>query len=130
MRRKLFAVALFALACSATLYASSVEAAEEAPAPRPVAGEDAKPGAKGKFGGFGGGKLDPEKLKQLQEKFGKNFDPAKFKDFKGKFDPEKLKEFKGKIDPEKLKDLKGKIDPEKLKDLKGKFGKGFGKKEE
>lgn len=133
MRRKLFAAALFALACSATLYASSsnAEAAEEAPAPRPAA-EDAKPGAKGKFGGFGGGKLDPEKLKELKEKFGgKGFDPAKLKDFKGKFDPEKLKEFKGKIDPEKLKEFKGKFDPEKLKDLKGKFGKGgFGKKDE
>ncbi len=116
MTRKLFAAALFVLACSATLYASSAnaEAADEAPAPRPAQGEKKAEG-KGKFG-----KLDPEKLKQLQEKFGgKGFDPAKLKDLKGKFDPEKLKEFKGKIDPEKLKDLKGK------------FGKGgFGKKEE
>jgi hypothetical protein len=81
MSRKLFAATLFAVACVATLYASSTaDAIDEAPAPRPVVGggEEKKPDAKGKFGGFGG-------------KFGKGgfgggkFDPAKFKDMKGKF---------------------------------------------
>ena len=111
MNRKLFAAAMFAVACGVTLYASSsAEAVDEAPAPRAV--EDKKPDGKGKFDGFRkggfGGKFDPEKLKEFKGKFG------------GKFDPEK---FKGKFG--------GKLDPEKLKEFKEKFGKGgFGKKKE
>ena len=61
--------------------------------------------AKGGFKGGFGGKIDPEKLKELKEKFGG----------KGGFGG-------GKFDPAKLKELKGKIDPEKLKELKEKFG--------
>jgi hypothetical protein len=75
MTRKLFAATLFAVACAAMLYASSADAADEAPAPRAVGEGDKKPEGKGKFGGFGkggfGGKIDPEKLKELKEKFGK-----------------------------------------------------------
>jgi len=56
-------------------------------------------GDKGKFG-----KLDPEQLKKLKEKFGDKF---------GKIDPEKLKMLK-----EKFGDKFGKIDPDKLKDQK------------
>jgi hypothetical protein len=102
MNRKLFAATLFAVACAAMMYASTAEAVDEAPAPRPAAGGegDKKPDAKGKFGGFGGGKfggfgggkIDPDKLKAFQEKFGGKggfgggkFDPAKFKEMKGKF---------------------------------------------
>lgn len=113
MTRKLLAVAVFAVACTFTLYAASdAGAVDEAPAPRAVEGGDKKPDAKGKFGGFG------------QGKFGGKFDPEKMKGFKGKFDPEK---FKGKFDPEKFKGKFGGFD-------KGKFGKGFpgkgGKKKE
>lgn len=120
MRHKLLAVALF-VAAVGLAQAATVEAADEAPAPRPVgAGDDAK----GKFG-----KVDPEKLKALKDKFGGKFDPEKLK---GKIDPEKLKalqdKFGGKIDVEKLKEKfkNGEIDKEKLKQLKEKFGKKGG----
>jgi hypothetical protein len=101
MSRKLFVAGLFALACSITLYATA-RAADEAPAPRPVAESDKKPEGKGRFGGFDKSKLDPEKLKEFKDKFGGG---------KGGFD-------KSKIDPEKLKDLKEKFGG------KGGFGKG------
>lgn len=126
--RKSLAAALFVLACSVTV------SADEAPAPRPA--DDKKPDAPGgKFGKFGGKfdpekfkNIDPEKLKELKEKFGGKGG------FGGKFDPEKLKEFKGKFggkggfDPEKFKGKfgKGGFDPEKLKELKEKFKKGNG----
>jgi hypothetical protein len=91
MTRKVLALAMFVVACGATLYVASdadANTVDEAPAPRAV-GEDKKAEGKGKFGGFDkgkfGGKVDPEKLKGLKEKFGGKFDPEKFKDFKGKF---------------------------------------------
>jgi hypothetical protein len=72
MTRKFFVAAVFAVACSVTLYASSAASAvDEAPAPRSV-GEGDKPGGKGKFGGFGGGKFDPSKFKDFKGKFGKD----------------------------------------------------------
>ncbi|VTU02400.1 unnamed protein product [Gemmataceae bacterium] len=113
MFRTAVAALLFTFACSVTLYA---EAAEEAPPPRE--GGDKKPGegGKGKFGGgkFGGGdkgkfggKFDPEKAKEFQEKL-KNLDPEKLKELKEKFGG-KFGGGKGKIDPEKLKELKEKF---------------------
>jgi len=94
MFRKSLTTLLFALACSVTLYS---EAADEAPAPRPV-GEKKPDAPGGKFGG----KFDPEKLK---EKF-KNIDPEKLKELKAKFGD---KFGKGGFDPEKLKELKEKL---------------------
>jgi len=123
MRHKLLAVALF-VATVALTQVAALDAADEAPAPRAAAGDEPKPDAKGKFG-----KVDPEKLKALKDKFGGKFDPEKLK---GKIDPEKLKELKdkfgGKIDVEKLKEKfkNGEIDAEKLKQLKEKFGKKGG----
>lgn len=89
-----------------------------------------------------GGKFDPEKLKQFQERF-KDLDPEKLKQIQEKLkekgidiekfknlDPEKLKEFrekfkgkagKGGFDPAKFKDkLKG-LDADKIKEIEEKL---------
>jgi hypothetical protein len=119
MLRKLFAAGLFVMACTVTVSANTA-VVDEAPAPRPVGGDKKVDGAKGKFGGFGGGfggKIDPEKLKEMKDKFGGKGG------FGGKIDPEKLKEMKDKFGG---KGGFGQFDPEKLKELKGKFGKEGG----
>lgn len=116
MSRKLFAAALFALACVAVSY-SDADAVDVAPPPREV-----KPDAKKGFGKFDKSRIDPEKLKALKEKFGNGgFD-------KSKIDPEKLKELKEKFGDKFGKGGfdKSKIDPEKLKQLKEKFKKDGG----
>lgn len=119
MSRKLFAAVLFALTGVVSFYADA-GAGDVAPAPREVkpeapAPDEPKPEAKKGFGKFDKSKIDPEKLKELKEKFSKGgFD-------KSKFDPEKAKQLKEKFGD---KFDKSKLDPEKLKELKEKFGKG------